>query len=72
MTNTVYIYSQFTNLIKEDVDVDVNEVPLSNTRAICEKQLTALHAVHMFDLFNRYVLVLLTKMRSETKTVPLT
>ena len=66
--------TEFTNLIKVDVDVDVdvNEMPLSNTRAIFEKQLTALHVVHMFDLFNRYVFILLTKMRSETKTVPLT
>ena len=38
-------------------------------RAIFEKQLTALHVVPTFDLFNRYVFILLTKMRTKTKTV---
>ena len=37
--------------------------------AIFEKELTAFHVVHMFHLFNRYVFILLTKMRTETKTV---
>ena len=40
--------------------------------AIFEKELTAFHVVHMFHLFNRYVFILLTKMRTETKTVPST
>ena len=40
------------------------------TRALFEKQLTALHVVHTFHLFNRYVSILLTTMRTETKTVP--
>ena len=39
---------------------------------VFEKQLQALHVVHTFHLFNRYVIILLTKMRTETKTVPLT
>ena len=42
------------------------------TRAIFEKQVTALHVVQMFHLFNRYVFILLKKMRTETKTVPST
>ena len=42
------------------------------TRAIFEKQLTALHVVHKFHLFNRYVFTLLQKMRTGTKTVPST
>ena len=42
------------------------------TRALFEKQLTALHVVHTFHLFNRYVFILLTTMRTETKTVPST
>ena len=42
------------------------------TRAIFEKQLKALHVVHTFHLFNRYVFTLLTKMRAGTKTVPST
>ena len=41
-------------------------------RAIFEKELTALHVVHSFYLFNRYVFILLTKLRTETKTVPST
>ena len=35
-----------------------------------EKQLTALHVVRTFHLFNRYVFILLTKMRTKTKTIP--
>ena len=42
------------------------------TRAIFEKQLTALHVVRTFHRFNQYVFILLTKMRTETKTVPST
>ena len=41
-------------------------------RAIFEKKLTALHVIHSFYLFNRYVFILLTKLRTETKTVPST
>ena len=37
-----------------------------------EKQLTALHVVPMFHLFNRCVFILLTKMRARTKTIPST
>ena len=39
--------TEFTNLMKVDVDIDVNKMSLSNilTRAIFEKQLTALHLV---------------------------
>ena len=42
------------------------------TRAIFEKQLTALHVVRTFHLFNQYVFILVSKMRTETKTVPST
>ena len=35
-----------------------------------EKQLTALHVVRTFHLFNWYVFILLTKMRTKTKTTP--
>ena len=42
------------------------------TRAIFEKQLTALHVARTFRRFNRYVFILLTKMPTETKTVPST
>ena len=42
------------------------------TRAIFEKQLTALHVVRTFHLFNQYVFILVTKMRTETKTIPST
>ena len=42
------------------------------TCAIFEKQLTALHVVCRFHLFNQYVSILLTKMQTETKTVPWT
>ena len=35
-------------------------------------QLTALHVVRTFHRFKRYVFILLTKMRTETKTVPST
>ena len=42
------------------------------TRAIFEKQLTALQLVYTLQLFNRYLFILLTKMRTETKTVPST
>ena len=64
------VCAEFTNL---KVDVDINEMPLSNlTRAVFEKQSTALHELQTFHLFNRYVFILLTKMRTETKTVPST
>ena len=39
------------------------------TRAIFEKQLRALYVVHTFHLFNRYVFILLTKMRTETDLI---
>ena len=42
------------------------------TRAIFKKQLTALHVVCIIVFFKRYVFILLTKMWTETKTVPLT
>ena len=44
----------------------------TTTRAILEKQLTTLHVGHEFHLFNRYVFILMRKMRTETKTVPST
>ena len=44
----------------------------TTTRAIFEKQLTALHVGHEFHLFNWYVFILMRKMRTETKTVPST
>ena len=37
------------------------------TRVICEKQLTALHVVRIFPLFNRYVFILLTKCGSRPR-----
>ena len=40
------------------------------TRARFEKQLTTLHLVLTFHRFNRCVFILLTKMQTETKTVP--
>ena len=43
-----------------------------NTRNIRETILTALHLVHTFHLFSRYVFTLLTKMWTGTKTVPST
>ena len=53
--------------------MDENEMSLEYlTRVIFEKQLTALHVVRIFHLFNRDVFILLTKMRNETKTVPST
>ena len=44
-------------LLEVDVDVDVNEMSPSNifTRAVFEKQLTALHVLHTFHLFNLFV-----------------
>ena len=42
------------------------------TRAVFKKQLTALHVVCIIVFFKRYVFILLTKMWTETKTVPLT
>ena len=54
------VCTDFTDLMK--VGIDVNEMSL----------LTALHVVRTFHLFNRYVFILLTKMRAEAKTVPST
>ena len=42
------------------------------TRATFEKQLTVLHVVRTFHLSNWYVFILLSKMQTETKTVPST
>ena len=42
------------------------------TRAIFEKQLTALHVIRTFHRVNRHVFILSTKMWTETKTVPST
>ena len=42
------------------------------TRAIFEKQLTALHVIRTFHRGNRHVFILSTKMWTETKTVPST
>ena len=64
---------EFTNLIKVDVDVDEMSLLMSLLAYIMfEKQLTALHVVRMFHLFNRCVFILLTKMRTRTKTIPST
>ena len=64
--NWCNVSTDFTNFIKIDVDVDVNKM----SRAIFEKQSTALHVVRTFHLFNRYYMFsLLTKMRTETETV---
>ena len=49
--------SEYTNLIK--VDVDVNEMSLFNNFSIFEKKMSALHVVHTFHLYNRYVYILL-------------
>ena len=58
------VCTDFTNLIKVDVDVDVmcniRETIDSFARRLC------------YYLFKRYVFILLTKMRSETKIVPST
>ena len=42
------------------------------TRVTFEKQLTALHMVRSIIFFERIVFILLSKMRTETKTVPST
>ena len=42
------------------------------TRVTFEKQLTALHMVRSIIFFKRNVFILLSKMRTETKTVPST
>ena len=56
----------WTEFIKVDVDADVNEMPPRIfTRAV-------LHVVHTFYLFNRDVLILLRKIRTETQTFPST
>ena len=65
--------TEFTNLIK--VDVDVKEMSLLNIRYAQysrNNSVTALHVVRTFHRFNRYVFILLTKMQTETKTVPTT
>ena len=67
--------TEFTNLIKVDVDGDVKEMSLLNIRYAQysrNNSVTALHVVRTFHRFNRYVFILLTKMQTETKTVPST
>ena len=65
------VCTDFTDLINVDVDVDANEMSLYEylTCAISKKQLTALHVARKFHLFNRHVFILLTKNRTEIKTV---
>ena len=53
------VCTDFTNLIK--VDVDVNEMTIDSFAR-----------GPYYHLFQRYVFILLTKMWTETKTVPLT
>ena len=53
------VCTEFTNLIKVDVDVNGCHYQIFNLRNIRE--------IHLFD---RYVFILLTKMRIKTKTVP--
>ena len=50
---------EFTNLIKVVVDVDVNG---------CHYRIFNLRNIREIHLFNRYVFILLTKMRTKTKT----
>ena len=54
---------EFTNLIKVVVDVDVNG---------CHYRIFNLRNIREIHLFNRHVFILLTKMRTKTKTVPST
>ena len=65
------VCTDFTDLINVDVDVDANEMSLYAYLicAISKKQLTALHVARKFHLFNRHVFILLTKNRTEIKTV---
>ena len=58
------VCTDFTNLIKVDVDVDV----MCNIRETIDSFAGRLYHY----LFNRYVFILLTKIRSETKIVPST
>ena len=60
----------FTNVIKVDVDVDVNEMSLLNVKHT-QHSSTALHVVRII-IFVSGVFILLTKMRTETKIVPST
>ena len=60
----------FTNVIKVDVDVDVNEMSLLNVKHTQHSR-TALHVVRII-IFVSGVFILLTKMRTETKIVPST
>ena len=66
------VCKDFTNVIKVDVDVDVDEMSLLNifnTRNIRET-IDSFARGPYYHLFKRYVLILSTKMRTETKTVP--
>ena len=56
------VCTEFTNVIKVDVDIDVDEMSL----------LTASHMVRIIIFLGRYVFILLIKIRTKTKTVPLT
>ena len=53
------VCTEFTNLIKVDVDVNGCHYQIFNLRNIRE--------IHLFD---RYMIIFLTKMRTKTKTVP--
>ena len=67
------VCTDFTNVIKVDADVDVNECHywMFNTYNIRET-IDSFARGPYYHLFKRYVFILLTKMRTETKTVPST
>ena len=56
------VCTEFTNVIKVDVDIDVDEMSL----------LTASQMVRIIIFLGRYVFILFIKIRTKTKTVPLT
>ena len=65
------VCTDFTNVIKVDADVDVNECHylMFNTYNIRET-IDSFARGPYYHLFKRYVFILLTKMRTQTKTVP--
>ena len=67
------VCTDFTNVIKVDADVDVNECHywMFNTYNIRET-IDSFARGPYYHLFKRYVFILLKKMQIETKTVPST
>ena len=65
------VCTDFTNVIKVDADVDVNECHywMFNTYNIRET-IDSFARGPYYHLFKRYMFILLTKMRTQTKTVP--